>query len=231
MIRHSPLPSLELQNLLCARAREHGLQPLLGMRVLVRVELVLLNLLVDCVLPRDEGEVRVGELAAYEPEVAVRVRLLHRQVIIEYTSDAADLLDVALARAGKLLVVVHNKPHSLPVVRALAGGLEVEPLTSVVELSRACGEAQLVVLVVGLRQILQNGARLPQREVCVRVLERRQPAVDVDGKVVRLLDVVERDVYRLIRESELLAKDRNLRGVRPVNSQHLDRLEFARHDE
>lgn len=199
MIRRSLFGFLELQNLLHTRARKHVISPLLDVRVLLLVKLFIRNSRLGCVLPRKEGNVDVGYATPQEPGVSVRVRLLLGQVLLEHTSHAVDLFDVALARLWKWLI--DNKPHGLPVVRSLAGGLVEEPLTSVVGFSCAQLEAELVVLVVFLGQVLDDSARLPQREVCVWILDARQTPVRVDGDVLGVLDIGEGDYLRLIRQS------------------------------
>lgn len=72
------------------------------------------------------------------------------------------------------------EPDSLAVVRALAGGLEEEPLAQMPFVGLV-GRAELVVLIVLVNDVLDNGARLPEdKVVVVGVLDGGDAAVGVD---------------------------------------------------
>lgn len=62
----------------------------------------------------------------------------------------------------------------------LPAGLEVQPCVLLV-LLLAAGVAELVLLVVDIEQVLDDGAGLPQLEAGVGVLDGRDTAVGVDG--------------------------------------------------
>lgn len=71
----------------------------------------------------------------------------------------------------------------------LAGHLEVEELLQV-PLVRGGGDVDLVLLVIGLDEVLGNGARLPQGEVVVvGVDDGGQTAVGVDLEELGVLGV------------------------------------------
>lgn len=78
---------------------------------------------------------------------------------LDDAEDAADLALVAGLGGGKLLGVVVGEPGFLAKVGALTGGLEVEPLVLGVLFS-AAGVVELVGGVVGLGEVLENGAGL-----------------------------------------------------------------------
>jgi hypothetical protein len=148
-------------------------------------------------IPRHERRIGIAELAADE-------EFLVLQGAVEDAGDATDLIDVAVDSARELLGVVEGEPHGLPEVRALAGYLVVQPLLRFVVLFRAWGEADVVLLVVGFDQVFDDGARLPQRDARIRVLNCRHTAVGVDRLVRFLLHVRELDDLVRIRDVELL---------------------------
>ena len=78
---------------------------------------------------------------------------------LDDAKDAADLALVAGLGRGKLLGVVVGKPCLLAEVGALARGLEVKPLVLGV-LLLAAGVVELVGCVVGLSEVLEDGAGL-----------------------------------------------------------------------
>lgn len=71
------------------------------------------------------------------------------------------------------------EPGGLAVVGALAGDLEVEPLVQQV-LFGGAGVGEAVFFVVGLDEVLIDGARFPEGEFRVRVDDGGQAAVGVD---------------------------------------------------
>lgn len=149
--------------------------------LLLIILLLLIQHQVHGVLPRRKGNVDIAVLVTHHPGFLGAVLfLLPLQMTLEDGSDAVDLLDVAFNSGGDRLGMVPLEPDGLAKVGALAGGLEVEPLAGVVEVGSARGEAELVLLVVGLGQVLEDGAGLPQGEVGVGVVDGGQAAVGVD---------------------------------------------------
>ena len=64
----------------------------------------------------------------------------------------------------------HLEPRSLAVVRTLARDLECQPLVLVVLLwARAVGD--LVILVVGVDEVLDDGSRFPEADASVGVFD------------------------------------------------------------
>lgn len=70
-----------------------------------------------------------------------------------------------------------------------------------------------MLLVVGFDQVFDDGARLPQRDACTRVLNCRHTAVGVDRLVQFLLHVREFDNLESIRDVKLLEDHGRLPGV------------------
>ena len=62
-------------------------------------------------------------------------------------------------------------------------------------------------LVVGVDQILDDGARLPQRQAGVRILDGRNATIGIDIDEGFFLDDAEIDHLCIIRETELLKDD------------------------
>lgn len=81
-----------------------------------------------------------------------------------------------------------------------------------------------MVRVVPVDEIQDDGARLSQRDICVGILDRWQPAVRVDGHVGGPLDVAKGDLYDLMRDIELFENDRDLWRIGPTLSPDLDGL-------
>jgi len=82
-----------------------------------------------------------------------------------------------------------SKPNVLTVGRALPADLKEEPLLGVVGLRGAGFETYLVLLVVALDKVLDNGAGLPKGNVGVGIVNGGNPAVRVDGEILGLLNV------------------------------------------
>lgn len=135
------------------------------------------------------------------------------QGAVEDAGDATDLTDVAVDNAGDLLGVVDSESHGLPEVRALAGYLEVQPLLRFEVLFRARGEADLVLLVVGFDHVFDYGARLPQGDARIGVLNCRHTAIGVDRLVRFLLHVWELDYFDRVRDVKLLEDHGRLSGI------------------
>lgn len=100
--------------------------------------------------------------------------------------------------------MVFNEPDELPVVRSLARCLEMEPLSSVIRLGRASREAEFVVLVILIDQVLDNSARLPESDPRVRVLDGWEAPVGVDRRVLWFLDVGKWRIDQFIGEMEFV---------------------------
>lgn len=105
-------------------------------------------------VPGSPGQIGVGVAVANEV-----VGLGLAEVELDDAEDAADLALVAGLGRGELLGVVVGEPGFLAEVGALAGGLEVEPLVLGV-LLLAAGVVELVGGVVGLGEVLEDGAGL-----------------------------------------------------------------------
>ena len=106
-----------------------------------------------------------------------------------------------------------GEPVSLSVIRALAGHLEVQPLVREMVLFRVWGEAEFVRLVVLRNQILDNGARFPDCNVRVRVMERREAAVGVQGEILGFLDAVHGNVLGFEGEVEFFEDEHDFENV------------------
>lgn len=104
--------------------------------------------------PRNEGQIRVRAFPTNQ--ISIAILLQHR---VQDLGNTLGLVLVTFDGAGELLVVEHGEPSSLTKVRALTGHLVVEVLLGKV-LFREGGEANRVVLVVLIDQILYDGARL-----------------------------------------------------------------------
>ena len=120
-----------------------------------------------------------------------------------------------------------HEPRRLPEIGRLAGRLEEQPLLGVPGLGRSRGKADLVVLVVGGDEVLENGAGFPEGEACVGVLDGGDPAVGVDGGVGGLLDVVPGDRDDFVREAELVEDYLDFRWVGPSLAIELDGFEIG----
>lgn len=103
--------------------------------------------------------------------------------------------------------------------------LEIQPLLCQPRLVAVRFEAQSVLGVVLLNQILDDGARFPECEVCVRVVDRGHTAVGVNGGELGLLDVGEVDRFELVRNAELFNQHAHFDRVRsgsPVENDGFD---------
>lgn len=156
-------------------------------------------------LPGDEAEVDVGDLGAEEVLFAL-------EDVIEDGPDAINLLEVALLGRGDVLGVELVEPDALAVVGALAGHLEVQVLLEVPFVGGGAGDAELVVLVVRLDEVLGDGAGLPEDEVAVvGVRDGGEAPVGVDLEEVGGLGVL--DVVEGEGDVELVEDDGELLGV------------------
>ena len=83
-----------------------------------------------------------------------------------------------------------------------------------------------MLLVVGFDQVFDDGARLPQRDARIRVLNCRHLAVGVDRLIRFLLHVRELDDLERIRDVELFEDHGHLPGVgAAIVAPESDRLE------
>jgi len=213
-----PLPS--------ALPLQHPGKPGFDVGIVVHVVLLLLGHLGDGHLPREEGNVRVRAPAPHEPRLAV---FLLAQVLLQHGRDAVHLLGVPVDGQGQLLGREQPEPTVLAVVRALPAGLEEEPLLGVVGLCRAGLEAQLALRVVALDEVLDDGARLPDGDAGVGVVDGWEPAVGVDGEVLGLLDVCHRDGFGFVGDPELFEDHGDLGRVGAAFTPDFDRLELVGH--
>jgi hypothetical protein len=140
--------------------------------------------------------------------------------------------------------VVVGEPDALAEVRALSGDLEVKPdgivsgpfasgyIDGVLPLLqqvflRSGSVCELVLLVVLLDQVLDNGTRLPESNASVGVLNGRCSSIDTELLVLGLLEVRELPELVLVGKVELLHEQDNLPWVgtasMAVNSDRLER--------
>lgn len=119
--------------------------------------------------------------------------LLALEQPVEDGDDAQNLLLVALNGRGHLLRVELVEPDGLAEVRALAGHLEVDELLDVPVLVGG-GALEEALLVVGLDDVLDDGARLPERQVGVGVDDGGEAAVGVDLDELCALGILDDDL-------------------------------------
>lgn len=126
------------------------------------------------------------------------------------TQHALDLVGIALDGGRELLRVEVLEPAALAEVRALSAHLEVQPLVAEVALLQRAVRDVVGGGVVLFGQVLVDGAGLPERQACVRVLDGWHPAVGVDVGEGLLLNVVEAERLDLIVEAKLLEDEDSL---------------------
>ena len=105
-----------------------------------------------------------------------------------------------------------KEPSPLSVVGSLSTDLEGHPAL-LQKLLRSAGVVEAVALVVRLQQIVNDRRRLPKRDAGVGVLDRRYPAIWVDGCKGLLLHFWEGQRLRLVGHAELLEDDGNFGRV------------------
>ena len=110
-----------------------------------------------------------------------------------------------------------KEPRPLPVVGSLPTYLEGHPAL-LQELLRSARIMEAVALVVCLQQIFNDRRRFPKCDAGVGVLDRRHPAIWVDGCKSLLLHVWEGQRLRLVGDAELLEDDGNFGRVRTLVS-------------
>ena len=81
------------------------------------------------------------------------------------------------------------EPRCLSIVRSLAAHLIIEPLSCVVGLIRALRKADSVFLIVPLGQVFDDGARFPEGEISVRVVDCRNTPIWIDRKIFGFFDL------------------------------------------
>ena len=107
----------------------------------------------------------------------------------------------------------HGKPHGLTEVGALAGHLVVEPLFGIEVFGGTGSEADGVLLIVCLDQVLHDGTRLPQVDASVGVLDGGDTAVGVDLLERLLLHLGELEELGFVWDVEFLEDGDHLPGV------------------
>jgi hypothetical protein len=118
------------------------------------------------------------------------------------------------------------RPRHTPIHTA---NLEEQPLLGEVRVCASRGKAQLVLCVVLLNEVLDDGAGFPQGEVGVGVVDGGHAAVGVDLEELGLFEVGELDVVELVGEAELLAHHADLGRVGAVLAVDGDGLDGGRH--
>lgn len=108
-----------------------------------------------------------------------------------------------------------RKARVLPIVRALPRHFEVLPIRLLI-LLRERGIAEIVLLVVGIEEILDDGARLPQRDTCVRIFQGREAAVGIDADVWLFMCLW---VFCLERQIELIEDDHHFPWIWPLDTE------------
>lgn len=73
--------------------------------------------------------------------------------------------------------------------------------------------SELVLLVIRLLKILEDGTRLPKGEASVRIFNGRNPTIRVDVNEWFLMRLAQLDQFMVVRDTELLEKDSNLEIV------------------
>lgn len=163
--------------------------------------------LIHAVVPRHERHIGKGHLVTDKP---LGVSRLGSQDPLNDTKHALDLVGVALDGGRELLRMKVLEPAALAEVRALAAHLEVQPLVAEVAFLQRGVRDVVSGGVVLLGQVLVDGARFPERQARVRVLDGRHSAVWVDVDEGLLLDVVETERLDLIIEAQLLKNEDRL---------------------
>lgn len=211
------------QGNLHSRTSRHSLHPSIEMGVILHIVLGLVKDDANDIGPGNKGEVGKRVLSTHKPRAVLP--LLLGKDSFQDARHAVDLLDVALKGTGELLRVELLEPRRLAVVWALAGGLEVEILLGSVRVQAASREADFVVCVVLLRQVFDDGARLPKSQAGVGVVNGWQTAIGVDCQVLGLLDIGEGDGLYLVGDAKLLQHDDHLGRVGATLAVQLDGLE------
>lgn len=160
-------------------------------------------------VPRDKAQIGISHLVQDE------VLAAHLgQMAINHRHHALRLLQVPLDSARELLVVEHGEPERLAVVRALARGLEEQPLL----LGEAFLDgrvAELVLFVVRLDEVGEDGAGLPEGEAAIFVVDDGgHAAVGVDVRLGPLVRGGKLDGLVFVGDAHLFEHDLDLPWVR-----------------
>lgn len=164
-------------------------------------------------VPREERHIRKRHLVAHKP---LGISGLGGQHALDDAQNAPDLVDVALDGRRDLLRVEVHEPAGLAEVRALPAHLEVQELVAEVPLLQGAVRDAVGGGVVLFDHVLVDGARLPQRDARVGVLDRGDTPIGVDVYEGLLLDVVEAERLDLVVETELLEDEDSLRGMSAI---------------
>lgn len=193
-------------------------------------------------LPWRKCQINVRELSTHHPWSVLTLGLL-AEVVFQYASHTLDLVVVPLLHALNLLRVELCKPDCLAVVWALAGDLlmsvyglrgnqlhfvsylEGEPLLCEIVFFGPLCEADLVFRVVFFGDVLEDRARLPQREVVVWIVDGGHATIGVDLQEIRLLDIRKLDILKVVWEREFLGDHAHFRRVGAVLAVDLDGLD------
>ena len=173
------------------------------MGILLLFPYTTLNRHIDKCLPGNEAKVGIRVLVPHQPRsITTGSLLLLLEMLFQYTSDAHYLLLVTVFSTVDLLGMILVEPDPLSVVWALPRHLEKEPLFGVVVLWSSGSEAELVLRVVLVGDVLEDSTRLPQSDVRVGVVNSWHAPVGVDGEVFGLLEVGEPDILNLVGDAE-----------------------------
>ena len=234
-----------LLHLLCSRTVQDSLPPCPeGRQVLLDLGVESIALVSEDEgqkhVPGNERQVCVGVLVT---DKVLRARLF--EVLVQDCEHTLDLVAVSLDCRFDLLRMVVGEPDALAEVRALSGDLEVEPDGDVSRVSldgyidcdlpllqqvllRGGSVCELVLLVILLDQVLDNGTRLPEGDASVGVLDGRCSSVDTELLVLGLLEVGKVPELVLVGETELLHEQDNLPWV-GTTSVAVDENRLERH--
>ncbi len=200
------------------------------MRELILIILLLREYRRNNLLPRHKRDIRKRTLTTHEPRPIPAASPL-RQNPLQDARHAVHFGDVARLGAGQLFGVVPLEPDRLAVIGALARDLEEEPLLGVVGVRGAGGEAEAVVRVVALDEVFDDGARFPEGEVGVGVVDGGEAAVGVAGEVVWGFDVGEGGCGYVVGEVEFFEQDGDFAGVGAALAPDVDGFEGCGHFE
>lgn len=151
-------------------------------------------------------------------------------MLVQNDGDALNFVPVALVRGRDVRRVVFLEPSGLSVVRTLAGHLEVEPLLGFIVLGGKGREAELLLLVVLLDEVFENGTGFRDGDAGVGVMESGETAVGVDLLVIRGLQVGVWDDGGLIRNLKFLQEHVHLPGIGPrTTAVVVERLDLRTH--
>jgi len=144
------------------------------------------------------------------------------EMSLENSHDAKDLVLIASDGRRDLLRVKIDEPMGLTVVRALATGLEEEPLINLrLFLKRLAHKSRLVLGIITIHQVEHDGVTLPDWEIVVVAIDESGNAsvwIVIDVRRLLLLERVEVQELGLSIELEFFHEKDNLPNVRHVHS-------------